>query len=94
MNREEPDVVVNGNSMPWNVYQAIVLRSALGLLEKGILPNRQMTKGRTLAAASQITTNTYPISVKGCKQARDDLKTWLDEHNPNAYSELVRMANP
>jgi len=58
------------------LYQIVALRSALGLLQKGIQPTRGFTMTKALAAAGAITGKTYKRTQ--AEQAREDLKTWAD----------------
>lgn len=64
------------------LYQATVLRSALGLLSKGIQPTRGYTMKRALHAASQITGKQYASTGKArrlaVQDAQADLKRWCD----------------
>jgi hypothetical protein len=61
-----------------HLFQAIVLKSGLGLLAQGIKPNRAWTLKATLATAGRITGKTYPVSKASCEKARADLQAWID----------------
>lgn len=58
------------------LYQASMLRSALGLLAKGIKPSRAWTVSKALAAAEAFTGKHYKRTQ--IELARADLKTWAD----------------
>jgi hypothetical protein len=58
-----------------NYFRAAVLRSALGLLARGIKPNRMYTVKAALAAAGEYTGKTYKRSE--IEQARADLAVWI-----------------
>lgn len=57
-------------------YRAIVLRSALAMLDKGIIPTRGMTKRKALAMASGYTGKAYRNTE--IEKARADLQVWID----------------
>lgn len=59
------------------LFRVTALRSALGLLAKGIQPTRGFTMRRALAAASAITGKQYRRTQ--IETAREDLKKWADE---------------
>jgi hypothetical protein len=60
------------------VYQVAALRSGLGLMAKGIRPNKTWTSVRlALQAATQYTGQKY-AGKKHIERARQDLKIWLD----------------
>lgn len=61
------------------LVQAATLRSAIGLLAKGIQPTRGYTMKRALEAAFHFTGKKYTRSQ--AEQARADLKIWCDEMN-------------
>jgi hypothetical protein len=63
------------------LFKAIVLRSGLGLLEKGIRPNTGWKLSGVLAATGRITGKTYTRSRKSIPQARADLTKWIDAMN-------------
>lgn len=58
------------------VGRAIILKSALGLLKKGMKPSRQWTGPRVLAAVSNLTGKNYKRGAYA--QAEDDIKAWLE----------------
>lgn len=72
------------------LYAATALRSALGLLAKGIQPTRGFTLTRALQAASAYTGKKYRRAQ--IETAREDLRVWCDEMSaalPRERSENV-----
>lgn len=59
------------------LVRATTLRSALGLLSKGIQPTRGYTMRRALDAAEDVTGKKYRRTQ--VELARADLKIWCDE---------------
>jgi hypothetical protein len=59
------------------LYQATMIRSAIGLLQKGIQPTRGYTMTKALAIAGSITGKTYKRTK--ADQAQADLRGWCDE---------------
>jgi len=57
-------------------YRAMVIRSGLGLMQKGIKPTRQWTKRLALANANAITGK----AARGYDEAIADLSTYISEH--------------
>jgi hypothetical protein len=58
------------------LFRAATIRSAIGLLQKGIQPTRGYTMKKALTAAAAITGKTYKRTES--EQARTDLKLWCD----------------
>lgn len=58
-------------------YRAIVLRSALAMLDKGIIPTRGMTKRKALTMAAAITGRFHYRNTQ-IEEARADLQVWID----------------
>jgi hypothetical protein len=58
------------------MFQAMVLRNGLGLMSKGIKPNRGWTIYGALKTASMFTGKKYKRTE--VEKARDDLKLWID----------------
>lgn len=58
------------------LYAAVVLKSAIGLLEKGIQPTRGYTMKRALAACKRYTGKTYKRGQS--EQAKADLTVWIE----------------
>jgi len=59
------------------LMQAMVLQSAIGLLQKGIQPTRGYTMKRAMDMAGSVTGKTYKRAQ--AEQAKVDLKIWCDE---------------
>jgi len=59
------------------LYKANVLYSGLGLLLKGIKPNRNWTVTNTLAAVTPFTGQHYKRSKAEIHRARADLSVWI-----------------
>jgi len=57
------------------LYQAAALMSGIGLLQKGIKPNRHWTMKAALAMATRFTGNTYKRNE--ADRARADLHIWI-----------------
>jgi len=64
------------------LFQAIAIKNALSLLERGIQPTRGFTMKRALAAATTFTGKSYPSTGRSRKlavqDARADLIRWCD----------------
>jgi hypothetical protein len=58
------------------LFRVATLKSALGLLEKGIMPTRGFTKTKALAMAGQYTGQTYKRNE--IERARADLTVWIE----------------
>jgi type II secretory pathway component PulF len=59
------------------LFRVATLRSALGLLSKGITPTRGLTITKALALATGVTKKKYKRTE--IEKAREDLKKWADE---------------
>jgi hypothetical protein len=57
------------------LYQAAVLKSAIGLLQKGIKPTRGYTMTKALAAAGRLTGKTYKRTQSDAAIA--DIEQWI-----------------
>lgn len=59
-----------------NLFRAATLRSALGLLAKGITPTRGLTRTRALAMCKEYTGQDYKRGE--IERAQADLTTWIE----------------
>lgn len=58
------------------LFAATVLKSAIGLLQKGITPTRGLTMTRALAKVTEYTGQRYKRT--GAELALADLQAWID----------------
>lgn len=65
-----------GSGIWW--YRAVVLKSALGLLSKGITPTRGVTRKKALTMATEYTGCVYVRSIAGLELAVTDLQAWIE----------------
>jgi hypothetical protein len=61
-----------------NLFRAATLRSALGLLKRGIQPTRGYTRTRALAACTEYTGQRYWVSDAELDRAMADLTVWIE----------------
>ena len=59
-----------------NLFRAVTLRSALGLLKVGITPTRGLTTAKALKLATEYTGKKYKRTE--IDKAREDIKVWCD----------------
>ena len=59
------------------LYRAMVLKQALGLLARGIKPNTAYTLGATLKAVTGYTGKRYTARRTSCAEASSDLSIWI-----------------
>lgn len=64
------------------VYQCVVLKTAIGLMEKGIKPNKAYTRKNVCAAVGKITGKTY--AWKDHEQMKKDLDQWVTDNRSKA----------
>lgn len=68
------------------VFAAATLRSALGLMSKGITPTRGFTLKRGLAMAQEYTGRTYKRTE--VEQCRKDLLVWIETMKSGIPTEI------
>lgn len=61
-----------------NLFRAATLKSALGLLAKGITPTRGLTRKKALAMVKPYTGQTYKNTLPEIERARNDLTVWIE----------------
>ena len=69
------------------MYRAAVLKSAIGLMAKGIKPTRGASMRSLLASATEITGKAY--ARKDAVQAQADLSRWVQEMKAALPQETV-----
>lgn len=73
-------VSISGNEAV-NFYRALVLKGAIGLLQKGITPTRGLTMTKALKLATGYTGKAYKRTQSDL--AVLELQTWIDNERPN-----------
>jgi hypothetical protein len=84
MTSESSITVFKGGGMSFSgpdaveLFRAATLKSALGLLSKGIRPTRGLTMTKALKMVTEYTGQTYKRSVAEAERARTDLTVWIE----------------
>lgn len=59
------------------LFRVATLKSALGMLSKGIVPTRGLTRAKALAMVTPYTGQKYKNTLPEIERARNDLTVWI-----------------